>query len=158
MLLECGAVEGAPPRFVHHVLGDAQPLKTACQEQLVVQVNRFGQQLRDDLRTGAAGHGNPSARFYRSTPHQVDVRSVRQIQPDDVHDGQPSFPERRRQLRHRRDRGTRARDRHRGVIAGRVGGIDEVALHVDEQQGGRIRPRARVAIVCDHVRPLPGLS
>jgi hypothetical protein len=72
----------------------------------------------------------------QSSSHRIDVGTVWLIQPDDVHDREPTFTEGCRQLGHCGDRRTRAVNRHRSIVARDV---QEIALHIDQHQCGRAR-------------------
>lgn len=79
-------------------------LETTGQQQFMVQFDGPGQQLRCDLRASAAGREDPRALFDRLPPHEVRVRAVWLVEPDDVHDRQAAPTKRGRQLGHRRNR------------------------------------------------------
>jgi hypothetical protein len=82
-----------------------------------VQLNDFGQQLCGNLRTGTARHGNSRSLLNRGPANQIDVRPVRPVKPDGVHDRESAPAEGSRQLGDCRDHRTGTRNRHRSIVA-----------------------------------------
>jgi butyrate kinase len=115
------------------VLAPTDLLEFTAEQQIMVQFNRIGQQLGCDLRALAARDGNSRALFDRKLAHDVGIRPVRAVQPDDVHDRQCAVAKFGGQPGH-------SRNRRRGALNGKwcVVGV-EVALDVDQDECRRTR-------------------
>jgi hypothetical protein len=127
------AVEGAPARLVDDGLPRAERLDAPAQQQLGIERGALvlvGQQLGRELRAMRRRREDRPAALDQAPPAQIDVLAVGSVEADDVDDGPLGGSERLDELPH-------LRQRLRGAGDLEAAAVEDIALRIDRQQGGR---------------------
>lgn len=83
-------MERTPPWFEEDDLSFAQLLRFACEQQVVVQTIRVGEDLSGNLCAVAAWSDDPRAVLNCFAAGEVNIRSTRFVQSHDMSDGRPA--------------------------------------------------------------------